>query len=243
MENTEAKVAVKKAAAKKPPADTTVANYHERRRQKTLLPPQRTSVKPRYNPDAMLVDPPQDVTLEMLMAAQTHMGHHTSQWNPANQRYITGEREGIHIIGLETTAAYLRRAARVVEEVSYAGGLVLFVGTRPNHMPIVERAADLAGGYHLFQKWTPGAITNRDVILLNSPLAIADSRDKTLDGFADHLRDRRPVKPDLVVCLNPVENGTMLSECALEMVPTIGIIDTNADPTTVTYQIPANDDR
>ena len=179
----------------------------------------------------------------MLMAAQTHMGHHTSQWNPANQRYIAGERDGIHIIGLETTAAYLRRAARVVEEVAYAGGLILFVGTRPTHMAVVERASDLAGGFHLFTNWTPGAITNRDVILANSTLAIVDGNDQPLDGFTDHLRDRRPVVPDLVVCLNPMDNGTMLAECAHETIPTIGIIDTNADPSSVTYQIPANDDR
>jgi len=177
------------------------------------------------------------------MAAQTHMGHHTSQWNPANQRYIAGERDGIHIIGLETTAAYLRRAARVVEEVAYAGGLILFVGTRPTHMAVVERASDLAGGFHLFTNWTPGAITNRDVILANSTLAIVDGNDQPLDGFTDHLRDRRPVVPDLVVCLNPMDNSTMLAECAHETIPTIGIIDTNADPSSVTYQIPANDDR
>ncbi|KAK3900578.1 hypothetical protein C8A05DRAFT_17129 [Staphylotrichum tortipilum] len=239
-----------------PPADTPasrvaaqaeenegIANFTERWRQQELTRPIGSRVrKPRYQEDALLRDPPQDVTLEMLMAAQTHMGHHMSQWNPANQRYITGVREDIHIIGLETTAEYLRRAARVVEEVAYAGGLILFVGTRRHHLAIVERAAELAGGCHLFQKWTPGAITNRDVILANSALEIVDARDEPLGGFEDHLRDRRPAKPDLVVCLNPVENGTMLHECAVEMVPTIGIIDTDADPTSVTYQIPANDD-
>jgi ribosomal protein S2 len=179
----------------------------------------------------------------MLMAAQVHMGHHISQWNPANQRYIYGERAGIHIISLETTATHLRRAARVVEEVAYCGGLILFVGTRKEHMPVVVRAAELAQGYHLFQKWTPGAITNRDVILASGELRIVGERDQELDGFNTHLRDRRPVTPDLVVCLNPLENAPLLHECGLAGIPTIGVIDTDADPTWVTYQIPANDDR
>ncbi|KAJ4291345.1 hypothetical protein N0V88_006353 [Collariella sp. IMI 366227] len=199
-------------------------------------------VTSRYHPDLYLDNPPHDATLEMLMAAQVHMGHHVSQWNPANQRYIYGERAGIHIISLETTATHLRRAARVVEEVAYHGGLILFVGTRRGQMAPVVKAAELAKGYHLFQKWTAGAITNRDVILSAGEIEILDETDKPLEGFHEHIRDRRPVVPDLVVCLNPMENYPLLHECGNAGIPTVGVIDTDADPTWVTYQIPANDD-
>jgi small subunit ribosomal protein S2 len=197
----------------------------------------------RYIPEEILKNPPQDASLELLMASQAHMGHNTSLWNPNNSRYIYGVRAGIHIISLEVIAAHLRRAARVVEEVAYHGGLVLFVGTRKGHMPIVVRAAELAGACHLFDKWTPGAITNRDQILAGGELRIVDELDRDVEGFEKHLQDRRPVVPDLVVCLNPLENHTLLHECGLANVPTIGVIDTNADPTWVTYSIPANDDR
>ncbi|KAL2163267.1 hypothetical protein VTH06DRAFT_5323 [Thermothelomyces fergusii] len=91
-------------------------------------------------------------------------------------------------------------------------------------------------------KWTPGGITNRDVILASGELKIVDERDRELPGFKTHLRDRRPVQPDLVVCLNPLENFPLLHECGIANIPTIGVIDTDADPTWVTYQIPANDD-
>ena len=64
-----------------------------------------------------------------------------------------------------------------------------------------------------------------------------------MEGFTTHERDRRALVPDLVVCLNPQENKTLLHECGLAAVPTIGIIDTNMDPSLVTYTIPANDDR
>ena len=200
-------------------------------------------VASRYDPTDILKNPPDDVTLEMLMAAQAHMGHNTSLWNPANSRYIYGIRDGIHIISLETTAAYLRRAARVVEEVAYRGGLILFAGTRKGQKQIVVRAAQLASGCHVFQKWIPGAITNRDQILEGRQLRMLDILDREADGYTDHLLDRRPVMPDLVVCLNPIDNYTLLYECGLENIPTIGIVDTDADPTWVTYQIPANDDR
>ncbi|PNY26311.1 Meiotically up-regulated protein [Tolypocladium capitatum] len=201
-------------------------------------------VEKRYVPTELVSNPPapEEVTLELLMASQTHMGHNTSLWNPANSRYIFGVRQGIHIISLETTAAHLRRAARVVEEVSYRGGVILFVGTRKGQMEIVTKAARMAGACHLFTKWTPGAITNRDVILKSQGTKVVDQFDGELDGFDMYKGTARPLLPDLVVCLNPLENYTLLYECGLKNIPTIGVIDTNVDPSWVTYTIPANDD-
>lgn len=48
--------------------------------------------------------------------------------------------------------------------------------------------------------------------------------------------------PDLVILLNPLSNITAIRECALAHVPTIGIIDSDADPRIVMYPIPANDE-
>ncbi|KAF4589287.1 37S ribosomal protein MRP4 [Ophiocordyceps camponoti-floridani] len=203
-----------------------------------------SEVSRRYHPSQHINNPPwpEDVTLELLMASQTHMGHHTSLWNPANSRYIYGIREGIHIISLEATMAHLRRAVRVMEGVLYRGGIVLFVGNRPGHMEIVVKAAELAGGYYLFNYWKPGGITNRDAIFKLHRMKVVDHLDREIRGFENYLDVARPVLPSLVVCLNPLENAILLHECNIKHVPTIGIIDTDADPSWVTYPIPCNDD-
>ena len=159
-----------------------------------------------------------------------------------NSRYIFGIRQGIHIISLDVTAAHLRRACRVVSGVAEKGGLILFVGTRPGQDRCVVRAAELAGGCHLFERWTPGSITNGHQILGNCRTKVVDEFDREIPGFNEQLADRPALKPDLVVCLNPVENWVMLHECGLNAVPTIGIVDSDANPTWVTYPIPANDD-
>lgn len=202
-------------------------------------------VRERFEPSSLLRDPPapEDVTLELLMSSQTHMGHHASLWNPENQRYIYGVRAGIHIISLEETAAALRRAAKVVEEVAFLGGLILFVGNRKGQMEVTARAAELAGACHLFSKWIPGTITNRDQILGKEELKMVDENDEPIQGFEKHLLERRPIMPDLVVLLNPLENFVLLHECEQENIPTIGLIDTDADPTKLSYVIPGNDDR
>ena len=113
------------------------------------LPPEQhlahlgSDISPHYRPHTLLNHPPSpaDVTLELLLASQAHQGHATSLWNPANARYIEGIRHGVHIISLDATAAHLRRCAKVVQEVCFRAGMVLFVGTRPNQDRAVVRAA------------------------------------------------------------------------------------------------------
>lgn len=185
---------------------------------------------------------PSQVTLELLLASQSHLGHATALWNPRNSNYIFGIRDGIHIISLDVTAAYLRRAAKVVEEVAHRGGLILFVGTRKGQRRAVVRAAELAKGYHVFERWIPGSITNGQQLLGHCELRVVDELDNELPEFQKYLVDKPVVRPDLVVCLNPLENEPLLSECRAYNIPTIGVIDTDADVTKVTYPIPANDD-
>jgi len=197
-----------------------------------------------YDPEELIRNPPRpsNISLEILLASQTHLGHSTSRWNPQNSKYIFGIRDGIHIISLDVTAAHLRRAARVVEEIAARGGLILFVGTRPGQKRAVVRAAQLAKGCHLFERWIPGGLTNGQQILRHCDIKVVNALDEELPDYKPFLKNRPVLKPDLVVCLNPIENEVLLHECALNNVPTIGIIDTDADPTRVTYQIPANDD-
>lgn len=203
--------------------------------------PLGSNVKLVYKPGRTIKAPPkpQELTLQMLLASQIHLGHATSLWNPYNSRYIFGVREGIHIFSLETIAAHLRRAAKIVEGVAEKGGIILFVGTRPGMSRIVVEAAKRAGGYHIFERWIPGTITNRGQIL-SGELAKFDDGDNKRSELTDD--ENYPVRPDLVVCLNPMENAIMLHECGQHSIPTIGIIDSNADPRSVTYTIPGNDD-
>ncbi|KAK4549193.1 hypothetical protein LTR36_007651 [Oleoguttula mirabilis] len=215
--------------------------------QKKITNPIGTSLGPHYKPHELLAYPPwpKDITLELLMASQAHIGHATSLWNPANAKYIfgvRGERDPIHIISLDVTAAHLRRACKIVRGVTERGGLVLFVGSREGQARTVVKAAQMAQGCHLFSKWIPGSITNGQQILGKCSKKVVDEHDNVVEGFEGQLLQKAALKPDLVVCLNPLENYVLLHECGLNNIPTIGIIDTDANPTWVTYPIPANDD-
>lgn len=229
------------------PNDPVAQDYLFYHHQRSLTQHIGSNVGPHYKPHELLSEPPspKDVTLELLMASQAHIGHATSLWNPANAKYIFGVRgvqDPIHIISLDVTAAYLRRACKIVRGVTSRGGLVLFVGTREGQARTIVKAARMAKGCHLFTKWIPGSITNGQQILGQCRKKIVDEEDREILGFQDQLQLSSALKPDLVVCLNPLENYILLHECGLHNIPTIGIIDTDANPTWVTYPIPANDD-
>lgn len=226
---------------------TTKRAFDQKQHRLRELAGMGSSLRVAYDPKSALKHPPtaSELTLPMLMAAQTHLGHATSLWNPRNSSYIFGIRDGIHIISLDVTYAYLLRAAKVVREVARRGGMILFVGTRDKQEEIIVKTARMARGYHVFDRWVPGSLTNGQQILGHCRLKVVDIKDAEIPRYSALLGgpNGHPVlKPDLVVCFNPLENEVCLHECGLHTVPTIGVIDTDADASRVTYPIPANDD-
>ncbi|CCH44016.1 30S ribosomal protein S2 [Wickerhamomyces ciferrii] len=182
-----------------------------------------------------------DVSISKLLAAGVHLGQSTSLYRSSNQPFILGSYKGIHIIDLEQTLTYLRRASKIIEGVSERGGIILYVGTRENLRRPLELAAKRSNGYYVATRWVPGTITNcteistwsrHEVDLLNSPTNRSLNADE----------EKAIVKPDLVVILNPTENRVLVNECIQSRIPTIGLIDTDSEASLVTYPIPGNDD-
>jgi small subunit ribosomal protein S2 len=78
--------------------------------------------------------------------------------------------------------------------------------------------------FYVGEKWLNGTLTNR------------------LHLFGPSIVHKTRVLPDLMVFLNPLANMAAIRECAIEHIPTVGIVDSNADPRIVMYAIPANDE-
>ncbi|KAH7889645.1 ribosomal protein S2 [Phlebopus sp. FC_14] len=168
---------------------------------------------------------PSQVTLSALIAAGAHFGHTKSLLNPNFLPYTYGIRAGLTIIDLERTLPLLRRAANVVRAIAQRNGIILFVGTRPDLRDVISKASERLEeqGYHIGERWLPGTLTNR------SQLFPGDNK-------------KYQLTPDLAIFLNPLANMHAIRECALYHIPTIGIVDSNADPRIVMYPIPANDE-
>lgn len=170
--------------------------------------------------------PKAQTTISALLASGAHFGHASTRMNPNFMPYAYGTRAGITIIDLDHTLPLLRRAVNLVRAVARAGGQILFIGTRPDLRPVIQKAAERLGpqGYHVGERWVPGTLSNRRQI------------------FGGGVVDKTKVVPDLAIILNPLSNAIAISELSVEHVPTIGVIDSNVDPRVVMYPIPANDE-
>ena len=53
-----------------------------------------------------------ELTKEYLIKSGVHFGHPTQKWNQAFKRYITGQKNGIHIIDVKQTIQKLHIAVQ-----------------------------------------------------------------------------------------------------------------------------------
>ncbi|GAA6050456.1 hypothetical protein JCM3770_002605 [Rhodotorula araucariae] len=184
---------------------------------------------------------PPAVTTSHLVAAGAHLGHSPANTHRAALPLVYGTRTGISYIDLRQTLPALRRAAQVVKGVVERDGKVLFVGSlKGAERAVWENAKRLGDNGYGVTKWLPGTISNAREVFgwCEIPQQQPDK------GAGD--RGGRPTplafKPDLLVLLSPTLNRHALREATANEIPTIGIIDTDLDPRSVTYAIPANDD-
>ncbi|KAF8892574.1 ribosomal protein S2, flavodoxin-like domain-containing protein [Infundibulicybe gibba] len=166
-----------------------------------------------FQPRDGLHKPASQATISALLASGAHFGHASTRMNPNFMPYAP------HLAPPAPRANLVRAVAR-------ANGQIVFIGTRPDLRPIVQKAASRLGkqGYHVGDRWLPGTLTNK------------------VQMFGSEVVKEEKITPDLVILLNPLANVNAIRECAIEHVPTIGIIDSNADPRIVMYPIPANDE-
>lgn len=186
--------------------------------------------------------PPEKLSINKLLEAGVHLGQSKSIWRPSTQPFIYGEYKGIHLIDLNKTLSSLKRASMVVEGIAERGGVILYVGTREGQKRALEEAAKRTNGYYISTRWIPGTLTNSTEISGVWERHEVDFADKPTNRELAPAETAGICKPDLIVVLNPTENRNALRESMQARIPTIGIIDTDSEPSMVTYPIPGNDD-
>ena len=202
------------------------------------------------------------VTMRALLEAGVHFGHQTRRWNPKMKPYIFQERNGIYIIDLSKTLAMLNHVYDAVKEMSRAGRVVRFVGTKKQAQDVVKEEAERAGTFFVNQRWLGGTLTNFatiqkrisrlrelegmrqqgtfDLLPKKEVARLTDELEK-LEKFLGGIKDMHRL-PDAVFIVDPKKERIAVMEARKLNIPIIAVIDTNCDPDEIDYAIPGNDD-
>jgi len=176
--------------------------------------------------------------------------------------YIFMERNGIHIIDLYKTQAKLEDAANVLRNFAKSGKKILFVATKKQAKEILAEKAKSVGMPYVIERWPGGMLTNFPTIRKAvRKMTTIDKMSK--DGTFDNLSKRERLQitrqraklektlgsiadlnrlPSALFVVDVLKERIAVAEANRLGIPVFAMVDTNSDPSTVDYVIPANDD-
>ncbi|GLU46584.1 30S ribosomal protein S2 [Nocardiopsis ansamitocini] len=203
------------------------------------------------------------VTIRQLLESGVHFGHQTRRWNPKMKRFIFTERNGIYIIDLQKSLAYIDRAFEFVKETVAHGGTILFVGTKKQAQEAIDEQARRVGMPFVNQRWLGGMLTNFSTVhkrlqrlkeleevdfddvaasgLTKKELLGLRREKEKLERTLGGIRDMARV-PSAVWIVDTKKEHIAISEARKLNIPVVAILDTNCDPDEVDFPIPGNDD-
>ena len=201
------------------------------------------------------------IKFEDLLDTGAHFGHLTRKWHPNYKPYILMEKNGVHIINLEETISSFEKAIKFLQNVVKKNGEILFVGTKKQAKDIVQQEADRCGMFYIVERWLGGSLTNfttikKSIKRLKSLEKEGSSLYENLTKKETQMLNRERVKlsdqhrgikdmrkpPDAVVIVDAQYEGTAIKEANSMGIPIVAIVDSNTNPNSVNYPIPANDD-
>merc|ERR1712060_490135 len=140
---------------------------------------------------------------------------------------------------------------------------ILFVGTKPEIRNVVEEYAKYCNQFYVNHRWLGGIITNwstvsKSINTLNNLNKLIESENfntqyvkkerlafqKTRDKLVMHIGGitKMGKNPDTIIVFDTKKDKTAIEEAKKMNIPIIAIVDSDSDPSGITYPIPANDD-
>jgi len=200
--------------------------------------------------------------MKSLLESGVHFGHQTKRWNPKMARFIFSQRNGIHIIDLQKTSACIVEAYDAVRAVVKQGKSVLFVGTKKQAQQAIEAEAKRCGMPYINNRWLGGMLTNFSTIkksistlkkiekmqndgtfdsLTKKEVSLLTKQMIKLEKNLGGIKDMKDL-PGAIFIIDTKKEAIAVTEAKRLGIPVIAVVDTNCDPTDITYPIPGNDD-
>ena len=202
------------------------------------------------------------ITMRQLLEAGVHFGHQRKHWNPKMKDYIYSSRNDIHVIDLHKSIPLIEISYNYIKDVAAKGGTVLFVGTKKQAQEAVETEAKRCGMFFVNQRWLGGMLTNFKTLRKSvARLKEIEKMEKTgifeklpkkevsqlnkektkLEKMLGGVKEMSSL-PAVLFVVDSQKETIAIKEARKLGIPVVGIVDTNCDPDTVDYIMPANDD-
>lgn len=202
------------------------------------------------------------VSLKDLLESGAHFGHQTKRWNPKMEEYLYGAQGGVHVFDLAKTKEAIESALSFLSQASKDGKTICFVGSKKQAREKIIEVAKGTGSAYVAERWLGGTLTNFPQIKI-SLNKLADMKEARAKGeYAKYTKKERVLldreierlerlfggisnlndRPDILVIVDCRKEATALREARRVGVATVGIVDSNSDPSMVDYPIPMNDD-
>ncbi len=202
------------------------------------------------------------IDFRLLVKKGVHFGHETSRWCPKMSPFIWGTKDNVHLIDVSKTAIMMEKASQFLEEIASQGKTILWVGTKKPAQEIVKEAGKSVEMPSVSHRWIGGTLTNfgqvkksltrylhfKDVLEkanraqytkkeLNSFGKLVTRLEKNIGGI---LNLKWPVGALVVVDVK--KERSAIKEAQFMGIPVVALVDTNCDPSGISYVIPGNDD-
>ncbi len=200
--------------------------------------------------------------IKELLEVGAHFGHLTRKWNPNMAPYIYGQKNKIHIINLQKTAAKIEDAQKFLKNLAKTGRKILYVSTKKQAKDIIAKKAQDVKMPYIAERWPGGMLTNF-ITIRKAVKKMANIDKMKSDGTYDTLSkkeklhlDRLRAKleknlgsiadmtrlPAALIIVDINKEHVAVKEAIKLGIPVVAIVDTNADPRPITFPVPANDD-
>lgn len=193
--------------------------------------------------------------------AGLHYGHNKTHNNPKAGYFTLKSNTELSFIDLDETLKALEVALNFIKEIIKKDGTILFVGAIPGAKNGIEKLARKHNFPYVTNRWLGGTLTNFKT--LNDRIKyLKELEEKKKSGewqkYTKHERkklDDEMIKleakfvglkdttklPDVLFIVDPKIHDTAAKEARIIKIPIVALLDTDDDPTSVAYPIPAND--
>ncbi|AKA49888.1 30S ribosomal protein S2 [Mycoplasmopsis gallinacea] len=203
------------------------------------------------------------VSKEKLLEAGAYFGHKASNWNPKMKDFIVPHKKNreSHIIDITKTQKYLEFAYSLVNKLASRNAQFIFVGTKKQARAAVKEAAERTNSLYVTERWLGGTLTNNSTIMSRvkkmeelEAKAKGEFKGYTKKEALDKMRELEKLHknldgirnmkrlPQVMIVADPNEDAIAVKEAKRKKIKVIGILDTNSDPDSLDFGIPANDD-